>query len=116
KILLLDEPTSNLDIKHQLEVLDLIRNLSRSMGISVIMAMHDLNLASRYSDKVVMLKSGRIFAAGAPEVVINEENIMAVYGVKARVYKLSSGKPHVVPIESTPISGDVSVKETPILS
>ncbi|MEM1766418.1 MAG: ABC transporter ATP-binding protein [Candidatus Bathyarchaeia archaeon] len=116
KILLLDEPTSNLDIKHQLEVLDLIRNLSRSMGISVIMAMHDLILASRFSDKVFMLKSGRIFAAGAPEVVINEENIMAVYGVKARVYKLSSGKPHVVPIESTPISGDVSVKETPILS
>ncbi|MBC7130112.1 ABC transporter ATP-binding protein, partial [Candidatus Bathyarchaeota archaeon] len=58
QILLLDEPTSNLDIKHQLEVLDLIRNLSRSMKLSVVMAMHDLNLASRYSDKIVMMKKG----------------------------------------------------------
>jgi len=99
KILLLDEPTSNLDIKHQLEVLDLIKNLSRNMKLSVIMAMHDLNLASRYSDKIVMLKSGCIFAAGPPEEVITEENIMAVYGFKAKVYKLSSGKPHVVPLE-----------------
>lgn len=107
KIILLDEPTSNLDIKHQLEVLCIIKSLSRNMKLSVIMAMHDLNLASRYSDKILMLKKGCIYAAGPPETVITEENIMAVYGVKARVYMAHFSKPHVVPLEP------VTLREAP---
>ncbi len=99
KILLMDEPTSNLDIKHQLEILYLIHYLCKRMGLSVIMAMHDLNLASRFSDKIIMLKNGGIFAAGPPEEVISMENIMDVYGVKAYVSKASFGKPQITPIE-----------------
>lgn len=99
KILLMDEPMSNLDIKHQLEILHLIHYLCKSMGLSVIMAMHDLNLASRFSDKIIMLKNGCIFSAGPPEEVIKVENIMYVYGVKAHVSTASFGKPQVIPIE-----------------
>lgn len=99
QILLMDEPTSNLDIKHQLEVLQMIHYLCKNMGLSVVMAMHDLNLASRFSDKMVMLKNGSIFAAGSPEKVITEENMVAVYGVRAHVSLTRFGRPQVVPIE-----------------
>jgi iron complex transport system ATP-binding protein len=99
QILLLDEPTSNLDIKHQLEVLQMINHLCKEMGLSVVTAMHDLNLASRFSDKIIMLKDGCIFAAGAPEEVITVENIMAVYGVRAHVSLTDTGRPQVIPIE-----------------
>ncbi|MEM2093033.1 MAG: ABC transporter ATP-binding protein [Candidatus Bathyarchaeia archaeon] len=99
RILLMDEPTSNLDIKHQLEVLQMIHHLCKNMGLSVVMAMHDLNLASRFSDKMVMLKNGSIFAAGSPENVITEKNIIAVYGVRAHVSLTRFGKPQVIPIE-----------------
>lgn len=98
-ILLLDEPTSNLDLKHQLEVLSIVKEQVRN-GISAIMAIHDLNLAARYCNKLLMLKGGEIFAAGGLEV-LSSENIESVYGVKAAVKKYS-GKVVVVPEE--PIS------------
>jgi iron complex transport system ATP-binding protein len=84
-LLLLDEPTANLDLKHQLEVLELLRAQTRK-GISVIVAIHDLNLAARYSNKVIMLREGAIFAAGGMEV-LNQENIEAVYEVKVMIMK-----------------------------
>ncbi|MBU4265632.1 MAG: ABC transporter ATP-binding protein [Candidatus Altiarchaeales archaeon] len=96
-VLLLDEPTSNLDIRHQLEVMEIIKNLAAEKGISVIMAVHDLNLASRYADKVIMMKDGSIFSAGDPTSVLTHENIFSVYGVIA-VVKNESGKPYIVPI------------------
>ncbi len=71
--------------------------------------MHDLNMASRFSDKMLMLKKGCIFAVGTPEKVLTEENIETVYGIKARVTKSIMGKPQVVPLE--PLSYKVS--ETP---
>lgn len=89
KILLLDEPTANLDLKHQLEVLNLVKEQTRS-GVSAIIAIHDLNLALRYSDKVIMLNYGKVFAAGGLEV-LNPENIEAVYGIKVRVINHSKG-------------------------
>ena len=110
KILLLDEPTSNLDIKHQLEILCILKDLAQSKHCSIIVAMHDLNMASRFSDKMLMLKKGCIFAVGAPEKVLTEENIEAVYGIKAKVTKSIMGKPQVVPLE--PISSK-EVSETP---
>lgn len=82
-ILLLDEPTSNLDLKHQLEVLDIVKEQTEK-EINVIISIHDLNLAGRYSDKLVMLKEGTIFAAGGPEILI-PQNIEAVFDVKVRV-------------------------------
>lgn len=82
-VLLLDEPTSNLDLRHQLEVLDLIKGLAKK-GLSVIMAMHDLNLAAKYSDKIAMLKEGRVYAIGGLEV-LTPQNIELVYGVKVSI-------------------------------
>ena len=101
QILLLDEPTSNLDIKHQLEVLGIIKDLTRTRQLSVIMAMHDLNLASRFSDKMVLLKQGCIFAVGTPESVLTEENIESVYGVKSHVTNSVLDRPQVTPIAPT---------------
>lgn len=83
-VLLLDEPTRNLDLKHQLEVLDIVKKQVTERGISCLMAIHDLNLAARYSDKIVILHDGEIFATGGLEV-LTPENIEPVYGVKVRV-------------------------------
>ena len=102
QILLLDEPTSNLDIKHQLEILCILRGLAQSKHCSVIVAMHDLNLASRFSDRMLILKQGRIFAVGTPGSVLTEENIESVYGVKSRVTNSVLDRPQVTPIVSVP--------------
>jgi iron complex transport system ATP-binding protein len=102
QILLLDEPTSNLDIKHQLEILCILRGLAQSKHCSVIVAMHDLNLASRFSDRMLILKQGRIFAVGTPGSVLTEENIESVYGVKSRVTNSVLDRPQVTPIVSLP--------------
>jgi iron complex transport system ATP-binding protein len=72
-VLLLDEPTSNLDMKHQLDVLETISSLVKERGISAIMAIHDLNLAVRFSDKLVMLKKGKVYAAGSPSELLSEK-------------------------------------------
>jgi len=100
QILLLDEPTSNLDIKHQLEILSILRGLAQSKHCSVIVAMHDLNLASRFSDRLLILKQGCIFAVGTPESVLTEENIESVYGVKSRVTNSVLDRPQVTPLGS----------------
>jgi len=98
EILLLDEPTSNLDIKHQLEVMNIIKSITNERGITAIMAIHDLNLASRYADRVIMMHEGRIFAVGSPEEVLTPENIREVYGVEAEVLCGKDGKPLILPI------------------
>jgi iron complex transport system ATP-binding protein len=100
QILLLDEPTSSLDIKHQLEILCMLRSLTQSKERSVIVTMHDLNLASRFSDRMIMLKQGKIFASGTPESVLTEENIKKVYGISCKVTDSILGKPQVVPMIS----------------
>jgi iron complex transport system ATP-binding protein len=97
-ILLLDEPTSNLDIKHQMEVMEIVKKIVKNKGISVIMALHDLNLASRYADRIIMMKDGKIFASGSPASVLTEENIKQVYGVKALVNN-NGERPYIIPIE-----------------
>jgi iron complex transport system ATP-binding protein len=96
-VLLLDEPTSNLDIRHQLEVMDIIKNIVIEKQLSAIMAIHDLNLASRYSDRILMMNGGSIFAEGKPSSVLTPENIRRVYGVEAEV-KNNNGRPYIVPI------------------
>ena len=98
QILLLDEPTSSLDIKHQLEILCMLKSLTQSKERSVIASIHDLNLASRFSDQILMLKKGRIYAVGTPEEVLTEENIEDVYGIKANVSTSVIGKPQITPI------------------
>ena len=96
-ILLLDEPTSNLDIRHQLEVMDILKGIVRNKGISAIVAIHDLNLASRYTDRLLLLNGGRIFAAGDPESVLTVENIRHAYGVEALV-KSDGERPYIIPV------------------
>ena len=98
EVLLLDEPTSNLDIKHQLEVMAIIRDLVREKNISAVMAMHDLNLAARFSDRLVMLKEHQVFKTGMIKEVLNAKNIREVYGVEARVATDHDGIPYVIPL------------------
>ncbi|KUG02649.1 abc-type cobalamin/fe3+-siderophores transport system, atpase component [hydrocarbon metagenome] len=95
-ILLLDEPTSNLDLKNQLEVIQLIKKIVKIQGIAAVVTMHDLNLAIRFADRFVMLKNGRVFATGGLEV-ITEENIESVYSVPVSIQK-HQNRPVVVPL------------------
>ena len=96
RVLLLDEPTSKLDIRNQLEVMDIIRSLAEERELLSILVIHDLNLASRYADRLIMLKEGKIYAAGDPTSVLTQENIRAVYGVEAAVV-LEDNLPHIIP-------------------
>lgn len=98
KILLLDEAISNLDIRHQLDVMEIVTKLVREYGISVVMVVHDLNIASRYSDKIVMMKKGEIVKVGNPQDVLTKENIANIYGVEAHIREIAN-KPHVVPLK-----------------
>ena len=83
EFLLLDEPTGNLDVLHQLEIMEHLRRLAHRDNLAVFMALHDLNLAARYSEQTVMLKGGRVVAVGPPEEVLVPRNLEAAYGVKA---------------------------------
>ncbi|MGP8320752.1 MAG: ABC transporter ATP-binding protein [Methanosarcinaceae archaeon] len=104
-ILLLDEPTSNLDIRHQLEVMEIMTNVVKNNGISAIMAIHDLNLASRYTDRILIMNKGIIFAEGRPESVLTVENIREVYGVEVLV-KSDGERPYIIPIRAINSSGN----------
>jgi iron-siderophore transport system ATP-binding protein len=98
-LLLLDEPTTFLDLAHQVEVLELIRRLHREVGRTVVMVLHDLNLASRYADRLVAMRDGQIIAAGEPAEVITESLLAEVFGLAARVIPDPvAGTPLVVPI------------------
>lgn len=78
-LLILDEPTSHLDISHQIEIFDLIKGLSKNEGLTVISVLHDLNLASEYCDRLILMAQGGIFAQGAPREVLNYKTIEGVY-------------------------------------
>jgi iron complex transport system ATP-binding protein len=80
EVILLDEPTANLDIHHQIEFLDLILALNREKGLTILMASHDLNLASEFCDRLILLQNGGIFKMGSPQEVITREHIEKVYG------------------------------------
>ncbi|MDA3642624.1 ABC transporter ATP-binding protein [Saccharopolyspora indica] len=85
-ILLLDEPTTYLDIGHQLEVLELVRRLQRERGLSVVTVLHDLEQAARYADRVVALRDGAVHTEGPTAEVVDEELLAAVFGVSGRVW------------------------------
>ena len=81
QILLLDEPTAHLDIKHQIEVMELVRCLNRERGLAVLIVSHDLNLAAQYCSRLVLFKDGRVYTSGSPRQVISPEILREVYGV-----------------------------------
>lgn len=99
KLLLLDEPTSHLDITHQMQFMNLIQKLNEELKLSVIMIVHDLSLAAEYCDYIVMMKEGKVFNQGTPDVVLTYEQIEAVYDTVV-VVKTNpiSGKPVIFPI------------------
>ncbi|MFP4475645.1 MAG: ABC transporter ATP-binding protein [Desulfatibacillaceae bacterium] len=98
--LLLDEPTSNLDLRHQMEVMNLLRETVKEDGKGVLVAIHNLNTASRYSDRIVMLEKGVVQSCGPPSEVLCVENIERVYGVVAQTARLN-GSQVVVPVRIT---------------
>ncbi|MDM9623989.1 ABC transporter ATP-binding protein [Rhizobium sp. S96] len=98
-ILLLDEPTTFLDISHQVEVLDLLSDLNHARGTTVVMVLHDLNLAARYADYLVAMDEGRVHTAGTPEEVLTEDNVRQVFGLESRIITdPTSGRPMMLPI------------------
>ncbi|PJE53752.1 ABC transporter ATP-binding protein [Marinomonas sp. BSi20584] len=98
-ILLLDEPTTFLDVAHQIEVLDLLVDLNQTRGTTIVLVLHDLNLAARYSDQLIAIQQGQVFANGAPNEVVTENMIHAVFGLQSQVITDPiSGSPMVLPI------------------
>ncbi|MGW3290156.1 ABC transporter ATP-binding protein [Streptomyces sp. NPDC001002] len=98
-VLLLDEPTTYLDLAHQVDVLDLVTDLNRREGRTVVMVLHDLNQACRYADHVIAMKAGRIVAEGAPAQVVTEEIVEHVFALRCRVITDPvSGTPLVIPL------------------
>lgn len=98
-ILLLDEPTSHLDLSHQIRILNLVRRLNRERGLTVLLVIHDLNLAGEFSSRLLMLDRGGMYRTGAPEEVVTERNIRAVYEAEVIVRRNPlSDKPCVFPV------------------
>ncbi len=95
QILLLDEPTANLDVRHQLGVTKLLRDLSHEQNMLIVMICHDLNIAAKYADSILMMKDGSVYATGTSEEVITKENIETVYDVRCSVID-DEGRPHVI--------------------
>ncbi|WP_159848851.1 ABC transporter ATP-binding protein [Nocardia sp. CY41] len=107
-ILLLDEPTTYLDLAHSIEVLDLVDRLHADLGRTVVMVLHDLNLAIRYSDQLVVMHAGRVVAAGAPGEVVSVELLREVFDLDATVLEDPvSGRPMIVPIGARHVRGKV---------
>jgi iron complex transport system ATP-binding protein len=109
RLMLLDEPTTYLDIAHQVDVLDLLAELNASRGTTVVMVLHELNLAARYADHLVVMAEGRLLREGPPSAVLDEACVREAFGLEARVVPDPvTGSPYVVPLgrrRSTSTSG-----------
>ena len=106
-VILLDEPTAHLDLRHQTEALTLARDLAHGGGKAVLAVLHDVNLAAAFCDALVLLHAGRIVAQGPPEAVVTAENLQAVYGARVWVRRHpASGRPLVLTLPELPEAGD----------
>ncbi|WP_297136366.1 ABC transporter ATP-binding protein, partial [Terrisporobacter sp.] len=97
KVLLLDEPTTYLDMYHQIEVLELVKKLNEEFGITIVMVLHDINQAIKYSNNIIVMKDGRIIESGKPEKVINEKTIKDVYNVQGIICNANENEMYFVP-------------------
>ncbi|MEG1413021.1 MAG: ABC transporter ATP-binding protein [Acidaminococcaceae bacterium] len=99
QVLLLDEPTTYLDISYQLEVMQLVAKLNQELGLTVVMVLHDINHAVQYSDNIVVMKKGEIVQVGEPQKIITAELLREVFRVKVDTFVTSSGLPALLPID-----------------
>ena len=99
EVLLLDEPTTYLDICHQLEIMQLITRLNQELGLTVVMVVHDLNHAIMYADHVVVVKAGQLVTSGAPREIITADLLAEVFKVKADEFTLSNDLRALVPVD-----------------
>ena len=97
KVLFLDEPTTYLDIRYQLQILKLIRQLNHQYGLTIVMVLHDINQSLYYSDEIVAMKDGRMLAQGLPEEIITTELVRQVYDVELDIRKIDE-RPFVIPV------------------
>lgn len=100
-ILLLDEPTTFLDIGHQLEVLELVRHLNTTRGMTIVMVLHDLNQAAQFADHLMVLDAGRVVRSGEPAAVLTADLLRDVFRVVAHISTDATGRPVCVPLRST---------------
>ena len=91
RLLLLDEPTTYLDVAHQLRVMEIISQLNRVHGMTILMVLHDMAHAMQYADDIVLVQSGRVRATGTPAEVLTEERIADVFGVAVEIFTNSRG-------------------------
>lgn len=98
-IMLMDEPTSSLDVRYQMSVMEIVRNLSEERGTSVIISVHDLNLASRYCDEILVLNEGRVCGFGPPSTLLSESMMRSVYGIEAHISN-ELDRPYIVPLRA----------------
>lgn len=100
EVLILDEPTTYLDLSYQVEVLELIKKLNQELGITIIMVLHDLNLSARYSDFLYAIKDHKVYQVGKPEEMINEKNLEELFNIKAKVIFDNENRcPYFIPTE-----------------
>lgn len=99
-LLLLDEPISALDIRHQLEVMQTVRRLTREGGLTTIVILHDLNIAARFADRIAVMKSGRLVCQGAPEAVVEPGMLASVFGVEAALSSAPDGRLAMTPLRA----------------
>ncbi|COH74875.1 ferrichrome ABC transporter ATP-binding protein [Streptococcus pneumoniae] len=97
-MLFLDEPTTYLDIYYQLEILELVKELNEVHGLTIVMVLHDINQAIRYSDHIIVMKDGEIITKGNPNDVITEEMVKAIYGVDVIVKQDEDTGLYMVPM------------------
>lgn len=101
--LLLDEPTTYLDLAYQIDILDLLKQLNSDTGKTIVMVLHDLNLACRYADEIIAIHKGAVFARGSAQDVINEETVNRVFGLESRIFPDPVyGTPMCVPLGKFP--------------
>ena len=98
EVLILDEPTANLDMQNEIEMLELIRSYTRAKGTATLVILHDLTMACRYADRIVILKDGKVFKSGSPLEVVSVENVRDAYGVNVKLLMADAEKPllHIV--------------------
>jgi iron complex transport system ATP-binding protein len=98
-ILLLDEPIAHLDLKHQIDILKLLKRVQQEREMTVVSVLHDLNYAAQCSDRIVLFQNGKIFSQGSPQQVLKEESIKAVYGITVKMSSHpESGLPYIMPL------------------